>query len=102
MSNWKTHHANEANKALEQPLVKEVMQEFADNMRFELRGLPQYGLTKVALYAAQVARAQALGFDPELLRVSEEEADQHALRVAQIAAESGKPVWVIVSDEEKS
>ncbi len=44
------------------------------------QALPEYGIAKVANYAAQVARAQALGFDPDLLRLSDEEADEPARR----------------------
>ena len=69
MSHEERHaFANEAAKALDHDLVKNVMEEFAGNMRFELTGLPAYGLAKVAIYAAQVARAQALGINPDLLR----------------------------------
>ena len=95
MGDWKQHHANEAQKVLESELVRGVMEEFASNMRFKLEGLPEYGLKKVVCYAAQVARAQALGFDPELLRLTDEEADEVMLRVAEAAALAGKPVWLI-------
>lgn len=93
--NWKDHHADEAGKALDTRLVQEVMEEFAGNMGFKLDGLPKYGLMKVAMYAAQVARAQALGFDPELLVMSDEEADQAGLALARSAVAAGKPTWVI-------
>lgn len=70
-SDWKEHHANEAGKAWTHPMVERVMQEYADNMGFDAKvGLPAYGMMKIAMYAAQVARAQALGFDPELLRLT--------------------------------
>lgn len=95
MTDWKQHHANEAERVLEDEIVKRVMEEFADNMRFKLEGLPRYGLAKVAGYAAQVARAQALGFDPELLRLSDEEADAQLLAKAKLAAMKGVPVYVI-------
>lgn len=55
-------------------------------------------LTKIATYAAQVARAQALGFDPELLRLSADEADTAMLAQARMAVASGKPVWLIDSE----
>jgi len=95
MADWKQHHCSEARRVFESELVREVMEEFAGNMRFELKGLPEYGLRKVVMYAAQVARAQALGFDPELLRLTAEEADAEILRFAEAAALSGKPVWAI-------
>jgi hypothetical protein len=91
--NWKDHHANESGKALDHDLVREVMDEYAKNMGFELEGLPRYGLMKVAMYAAQAARAQALGFDPDLLRMSDGEADEQMLQLAEAAALAGKPVW---------
>lgn len=74
MSGWKQEFADEAEKALQHPLVENVMEEFAGNMRFKLEGLPEYGLRKVAAVAAQVARAQALGIDPDTLRLTPEEA----------------------------
>lgn len=95
---WKTVHANESCKALEHDLVTGVMEEYADNMGFKLEGLAKYGLTKVAMYAAQVARAQALGFDPDLLRMSDEEADQVMLARARMMVAAGKPVFRIDDD----
>lgn len=101
MSDWKRHHANEAEKAHKQPLVEEVVEEFIENMSRNYHidlgsGLPSYGLHKCMAAAMIVARAEALGFDPELLRLSsDEEGDQQQLELAKIAAESGKPVWVI-------
>ena len=77
MSDWKLQHANEAEKALEHDLVKYVMEELLDNLGLTGQALPAYGVRKVAIYAAQVARAQALGFDPELLRLSNEEVNEH-------------------------
>jgi hypothetical protein len=81
--------------ALDHELVRGVMAEFADNMGFKLEGLPGYGMLKVAVYVAQVARAQALGFDPDLLRVSDEEAEAEQLALARAAVAAGKPTWVI-------
>lgn len=100
MSDWKNHHRKEAEKVLESSLVTEVMEEFAGNMGFKLEGLPGYGMKKIVSYVAQVARAQALGFDPNLLRLSDEEADEQILRVAKIASERGIPVWAIIEGEE--
>lgn len=95
MTDWKKHHANEAEKAVENEMVQNVLTEFAKNMGFERKGLPEYGLSKIVSYVSQVARAEALGFDPHLLRMTDEEADESMLRLAEIAAESGKPVWVV-------
>ena len=98
MSDWKQHHANEAEKATFHLLVQEVMAEYADNMGFELKGLPRYGLLKVANYAAIVARAQALGFDPDLLRLTPQEANSELLRKAAEAAVRGVPVYLLGDD----
>lgn len=61
MTDWKQHHADEAEKALDHGLVQDQMEQFASNMGFELRGLPLLGLGLIASAAAQVARANALG-----------------------------------------
>ena len=95
MTNWKQHHADEAEKVLENGMVQDVLSEFAQNMGFKREGLPEYGLVKIVSYVAQAARAEALGFDPEPLRFSNDEAIESQLELAKIAAESGKPVWVI-------
>lgn len=95
---WKQRHADESCKALEHPLVVEVMKEFADNMGFKLEGLPRYGLKKVAMYAAQVARAQALGIDPDDLRSTPEEAEAQMLRKARLFVKAGKPVMRVDDD----
>ena len=92
---WKQHHANEADKVIDHPLVQQVMAEFANNMGFDLSGLPKYGLAKVAHYAAMVSRAQALGFDPELLRLTPNEATSEQLRLAAEATLLGVPVHMI-------
>lgn len=99
MGDWRQHHANEAEKACEHELVQNVLTEFARNMGFERDGLPEYGLTKIVATVAQVARAQALGFDPDLLRLSADEADAELLALARKAVECGKPTWVIRDDD---
>lgn len=101
MINWKNTHANESGKALETDLVKGVIEELLDNLHnnygVPTTGLPLYGLHKVAMYAAQVARAQALGFDPELLRNTDEEADAQQIDLARKLVEAGVPTVVIVA-----
>ena len=89
---WKQVHANEAEKALVTPLVQDVIEELLDNLGTD-SALVRCGITKVASYAAQVARAQALGFDPELLRLSPDEADAQGLAKARMAVAHGKPVF---------
>jgi hypothetical protein len=96
MSDWKNVHANAAGKALDHDLVKDVIAEYAENMGFDPEnGLPAYGVRKVAMYAAQVARAQALGFDPNLLRMTDEETNSDLLALAAEAVLRGLPTWVL-------
>lgn len=64
----KNDHANKSDKALKHPLVIDVIDELIDNLGKKGDPLVKYGITKVAMYAAQVARAQALGIDPDDLR----------------------------------
>ena len=101
MSDWKKKHAEESQKAIDHEFVVEVMEEYAANMGFSMEdGLEPYGLRKVAMYAAQVARAQALGFDPKLLSMSAAEATEAQLRLAEQAVKAGKPVFVIQTEGE--
>lgn len=109
MEGWKKKHANDSEEALEHPLVQRVVEEFETNVRNNPHvaheagepGLFRFGLTKVMGVVAQVARAQALGFDPDLLRLSPEQADQHMLKMAAAAVEMGRPV-VLIADEPES
>lgn len=93
---WKNAHANESNKAVEHELVEGVIEEFMDNIGVADRGLPAYGIRKVARYAAMVARAQALGFDPNALRMSGSEASEQQLELIRMAVAAGVPVHTIV------
>ena len=100
---WKQRHANDSEKALAHSIIKRVEAEYADNMQCNYgvdltKGLPAYGLHKVMQYVAQVARAQALGFDPELLRLSDGEATAAQLDLARAIVKAGKPV-IVVTDE---
>ena len=97
---WKKQHANESDKAWIHPLVRDVIDEQIGNIVRcgpwkEDDALLRMGLSKIAMYAAQVARAQALGFDPELLRMSPEEADSTLLKFAEMAVRAGKPVSIV-------
>lgn len=86
---WKAQHVKEADKALEHQLVRDVMAELRENL----------GVS--AHYAAVVARAQAFGFDPDLLRLSNEEATSEQMRLAAELVLKGVPVHVIeVGDDE--
>lgn len=92
---WKQHHANEAERVFDVQMMQDVMEEFAENMGFKLDGLPKYGLMKVAGYAAQIARAQTLGIDPMLLKMTPTEAMSHQLWLAAEATFKGVPTYVI-------
>jgi hypothetical protein len=100
VSDWRQHHADEAEHALAHPLVSEAIAELHGNLGSTGHALADYGIHKVAAVAAQVARAQALGFSPDLLRLSSEEADEEVLDLARRAAESGKPVWFISPEDD--
>lgn len=97
-SDWKNEHANQASASIKHELVEGVIEEFMDNIGVADKGLPAYGIRKVAHYAAMVARADALGFDPNLLRMSNEEATSHQLDLAARAVLAGVPVHMLDLD----
>jgi hypothetical protein len=99
MADWKRAHANAAEHALKHPLVRDVMQEFLGNIGRPDGALERYGLTKVASYAAQVARAEALGIDPDVLRADAAEIDAHMRAIIDAAYRAGKPVIVVAPKE---
>lgn len=70
-----------------------------DNINVADTGLPAYGIRKVAHYAAMVARADALGFDPNLLRMTKAEATSHQLDLAARAVALGIPVHMIEGEK---
>ena len=103
MADWKDKHANESEKALKHQIVKDCEAEYVDNMRHNFgvdlgAGLPAYGLHKVMLYVAQVARAQALGFDPELLHATSAEATEAQLELVRAMVTAGVPTTVITDE----
>jgi hypothetical protein len=100
MNNWKQDFANDAEEALFHALVKEIRDEFVDNIKRNYgidlsQGLPSVGLNKTMMAVALVARAQALGVDPDLLRLSSEEASAEIIAMARRLHEAGKPVLVV-------
>jgi superfamily II DNA or RNA helicase len=95
MSDWKEKHATEASASIKHELVEGVIEEFMGNVGLADKGLPAYGIRKVAHYAAMVARAHALGFDPNLLRMTNEEATSEQLKLAATAVTLGVPVHMI-------
>lgn len=94
-SDWKNEHANKASASIKHELVEGVIEEFMDNIGVADKGLPAYGIRKVAHYAAMVARADALGFDPNLLRLTPDEATSLQLELAARAVFEGVPTWVL-------
>lgn len=92
---WKIAHANAASASIKHELVEGVIEEFMRNIGLADEGLPAYGIRKVALYAAQVARAHALGFDPNMLRMTRDEANSHQLDIAARAVFEGVPVHLL-------
>ena len=90
--------ANEAEKALSHPLVVRVIDEQLMNLNATRGGLVYYGLSKIAMYAATVARAQALGIDPDALRMTPDEQADAMVAQAERLAESGMPVIVVTHD----
>lgn len=94
-TDWKNQHANEASASIKHELVDGAIEEFMDNIGLADKGLPAYGIRKVAHYAAMVARAHALGFDPNLLRMTDDEATSHQLDLAARAVVAGVPVHML-------
>lgn len=83
----KKDFSNEAEKVLKAPELLEVMEEFAGNMGFELKGLPAYGLNKIAFHAAVLARADALGIPISDLKMTSDEAqDQQIDLIKRVSA----------------
>ena len=78
-SDWqqRREHANAAEAAVLHPITEYAIEELMLNLRNncglrELDSVVRYGVVKVATYAAQVARAQALGIDPDEMRETKE------------------------------
>lgn len=99
MADWKQAIANQAEQATQHPIVQNAVKELLDNLRLPDGGLARYGIEKVAHYAATVARAQGLGLDPDLLRLTPEEANSEIWRAAAAAVASGVPVHIVGDDD---
>lgn len=105
MSSWKQDHANKSEKAIGHELVQSVINEFKFNLRLNPEVGPDdalwdYGLMKICNAVAQVARAQALGFNPNILKMSDSEIGETRLRLIKIAVKTGKPVIVLQIQEQ--
>lgn len=98
MSAFSDEAATAAAMAIRHPLVVGVMAELRDNLGVSDDGLPAYGIAKVANYAAQVAFAVAYGVEPDVLRLSKEEANSELLRRAAEAVGNGIPTYMIDLD----
>lgn len=91
-SEEKQAFADEAEKALSHRMIEGVVDEALFNHGGDKSSLLYYSLMKVAMYTASVARAQALGIDPDELRSTPDEANEHMLRRARSFVAAGKPV----------
>lgn len=91
--------ANEAEKALDHPLVASVIDELLSNLGVSRESDEFYGIAKVAMYVATVARAQALGIDPDELRMTADEADVALREHAEHLAALGVPVSVVADED---
>lgn len=58
------------NKTLKNELVDEVNEELRTNINAPAVGLQAYGISKVAMTAAQISACIALGIEPEIIRYS--------------------------------
>ena len=92
---WKQKHANDSEKSLEHKLVKDAIDEFLFNLKTDKNSFVYYGIMKVAMYVASIARAQALGFDPKLLRLTPDEGNERLLNFAAQLVLKDKDVTII-------
>lgn len=95
---WKRQHAIDSERAAEHPLIEDALTEFAGNLGFERKGLPEYGLRKIVATVAIVVRARTLGFDPDLLRLTPEEASEHMLAQARAMVAAAGPTLHVNPD----
>lgn len=88
---WKQKHADACDAILDEPVVQDVIteqvrnvtQDFAPGDVCSRHIVTALCLRKIAVYAAQVARAHALGIPVDLLKLTPEEAREALLRFAQ-------------------
>lgn len=94
MTDWKQDHASDAERFAQHEMIDEVLSEFALNMGFERKGLPEYGLQKIVMYTAQVVLARARRIEPEALRMTDAEYNASQIRRAHMFADAGTPVVI--------
>ncbi len=99
-TDWKQDFANEAEQAVLHDLSQETIDELLVNLKLDRNGLPYYGILKVCNIVAQVARAQALGIDPETLRMTSEESVAAFRNRMAVFVNAGLPVVGVVVDSE--
>ena len=75
-SQEKQDHADMSELAIDHPFVVDAVDLVMRNIGTN-DNLVRFGLFKIASVAAQVARAQALGIDPEELRMTDVEYRNH-------------------------
>lgn len=91
-------NASASDDTLKHPLVRDVVDEQMGNLNRE-DALARYGLNKIAMYAAQVSRAQALGVDPDILRNTDGEYVRHVFTQAARLTGRGVPVVIVTTDD---
>ncbi len=99
-TDWKQDVANEAEQAVLHDLSQETIDELLDNLGTDRNGLPYYGILKVCGIVAQVARAQAIGIDPDTLRMTDEESGAALRNRMQAFMDAGLPVVGVAVDSE--
>ncbi len=100
MTDWKQTIANLAAAVVDHDLVQDVCHEQAQNFHIPYSGLHRYGLEKVASYAATVAIAQTFGIDPDLLRLTPDEANTELMKMAAEAVGQGVPTFIMGVDRD--
>lgn len=96
---WKQQFANEVDKAIAHPITQEAIDELLFNLRSSRNRMEYYGLLKICNVVGHIARAQALGIDPETLRMTDDEASEVVRDRIRAVADAGNPVIVVDGGE---
>lgn len=99
-ADWKQAHAEASAAADEHPIVQQVIDNLVENLTNNFgpvagNQLVRASIQKVAHVGAQVARAQCLGFDPDLLRLTPDEANSALMRQAAEMVFRGVPTQIV-------
>lgn len=98
---WKQAHARLSQQALDHELVRDVIEEFAENMGFEAERLCPSDLSGVHRHLADAVGRQALvRVDPDLLRHTDDEANRALMERAARLVYGGVPTFVVGADPE--